>query len=102
MIAYKLNNVLFTTAGLFFVFTLLFHFTGSGQTDDAEYQSYSKAFASKVIPSFAGGDNLGSVRSYLARSERQYQDTLEGRKWLNTQWEDQASKILCVMLNLPS
>lgn len=101
MFTSKLNNILFGTAVSLFLVTLVSHFSSADLEDESDYQSYGASLASKVIPSFSGSGGLGSVKTHITRSERQYQEMLEGRAWLKTQWEDPNNKKLYVALWKP-
>lgn len=91
----KLNNVLLgaVVASLFFL-TLLTHLSSMCFEDDSDYESYAATPARKVMPPTLDGGSSLSIKSNIIRSERQYQEMLEERIWLKTQWEDPKNKSL--------
>lgn len=91
----RLNGILFVTALSLLLITVLSHFFGPSSETLSDFKDYGSDLASKVMPAFSGA-GLGSVKDHVSRSERQYQETLAGRQWLGTQWEDPDNKTLYV------
>lgn len=92
MIKSKVNSVFFVLCGSLLLITLLTPFAARDLDSLAGVSTYSE-LASKVVTSL-GSTSLGTVDDHIARSERQYEEMLEGRQWLQTQWEDPMDKSL--------